>query len=247
MGRNDKQYVLTTMLYMNTARYLIASVAFATLLLAGGAQAKGAWEGFPPPPDSTVQIVADYIKMNGIPQSIKTFNSERRVDEVIRFYQRVWDEEGAGKPQLSEFKDEKIITKGGEEFIWTVQTKPKVGGGSTGFMSVIFFAQFDGKGPPPGEGVPKPAGSIVYNDMASDDGPKRARTIVLQNDYSVDYNARFYQSSYRFDGWVMAEGRITEDGRSASYIFRRGTSEASVIISDKVDKTGVLLNITSPK
>jgi len=213
------------------------------------ALAANAWEGFPPPPDSKVIVVSDYIVRNNLPQSIRSFTSQRRPDEVVEYYLNVWDAQGPGKPLLSQALDEKVVSKGSSDYFMTMQVKDGPNGGSRGFMSVIFFNDIKKDAPPPGAGIPVPDHTQVLSDLVSVDGPKKSRMVILRNNHSVDYNARFYQSSYRFEGWTQTQELSLKDGSSTAYTFRQGLVEASVTISDKADdtgQTGILVSILSP-
>ncbi|MBI4829023.1 MAG: hypothetical protein HY804_09485 [Nitrospinae bacterium] len=221
---------------------VIAAMAF----FAQPAAAQNPWEGFPEPPDSTVKTVADRIVHNGVPQSIRVFSSEADVESVVRFYLSVWAADGPAKPIESQIADYRVVTRVAGNYAMTVQAQPKPDGGSFGYLSVIMFDDMAAALPPPGHGLPAPDGSVTLSDIESDDGPKQGRTVMLRNSHSVDYNARYYISSLRFQGWKLVDQKAPmKKDKSRLLTFRRSAEEVNVVISDKVSQTTVLLNFVS--
>lgn len=221
------------------------------LALAGSpAFAASVWDDFPAPPESRVQIVSDYMMRNNLPQSIRKFTSSRSVDDVVAFYMKQWEATGISKPLLSQVDGQKVVSRGSKENFMTVQVSPDSKGGSSGYMSVIYLSKFNGDGPKPGEGITMPDSTVVMTDNRSDDGPKSSRLVVLQNGHSVDFNMRFFRSSFRFGGWMEAGNLTLKDRSSASMTFRRGVDEVNVVITNKAAEsgvTGVMLNYVTPK
>lgn len=221
-----------------------------SVLLTGFTFFKSAWDDFPPPPNSLVQEIAKDVVINGLPQSIKIYTSEISVKEVVNFYRSEWSSLGVGPPIVDAIDNKKIISLATEEgYFFTVMAEPRAGSGSIGNMSIAFLDRMKENGPKPGADFPMPEDSQVASDMVSHDFGKRARMILLRNSYSMDYNKRFYNSSFKFGGWTLTKDSSTprSKGRGITLEFKRGIEVATIVITDEISNTTVLANIVTPE
>jgi len=211
---------------------------------------KNAWDDFPPPPNSLVQKISKDTVINGLPQSIKIYTSEESVAQVVGFYRREWKNRGVGPPIVDAIENKKIVSLATNEgYFFTVMAEPRAGSGSIGHMSIAFLDQMKENAPKPGSGFPMPENSQVASDMVSRDFGKSSRLILLRNSRSMDYNNRFYNSSFKFDGWTLIRSSEIpkSKGSGITLEFKRGMEEASIVITDRIINTAVLANIVTPE
>ena len=165
---------------------------------------------------------------------------------MIRYYLSVWAADGPAKPIESQIANYRIVTRVAGTYAMTVQAQPGPQGGSFGYLSVIMFDDMAAEPSPPGYGLSAPDGSVTISDIESADGPKQGRTVMLRNPHTVDYNARYYISSMRFQGWKLVNQQTPmKEDKSRLLTFRRNAEEVNIVISDKVSQTTVLLNFVS--
>jgi hypothetical protein len=232
-------------------RFIIMLMAImASAPLTGFILFEDAWDDFPPPPDSLVQEIVKDSVVNGLPQSIKIYTSEKSVEQVVEFYRKEWQNTGVGPPIVDDVEKKKIVSLATEEgYFFTVMAEPRAGSGSIGHMSIAFLNRMKEDGPKLGADFPMPEDSQVASDMVSHDFGKRARMILLRNSHSMDYNKRFYNSSFKFDGWILTKDSRTpkSKGRGVVLEFKRGIEVASIVITDEIVNTTVLANIVTPE
>jgi len=205
------------------------------------------WPEFIYPAEATAQVVAQDMVFNGIPMRVLTFQSKLSSDQMVKFYQRRWKRHGAPEPALSKLGEWRIVGMMDGEYYKTAQVKAERDG-STGYLGISLGLKSIGKTKPVlGAGAPVPFGSVVRNDIYSVDLPKKARTVILTNRQSVDFNLNYYLRHYQGDGWgALMKKRVREPEHGAALVFRKGVEEASVAISEKNGQTVVFLNTVGP-
>lgn len=220
---------------------IIAAMAALWLTPAHAAQ-EMPWDAFPDPPGSTVQVVASAMIFNGTPMSVRIFNSRRTVDEVAAFYQRRWKRRNRPDPVVDTLGPWTIVgVQEGEHYL-TVQARPD-DDGSMGFLGVSLIEDRKKKRVP-GEGAFMLPGSKTHNDIVHLDPHKTARTVALSNDHSLADNAIYYLKAYDRTGWTLFSRKDTPHPGKV-LVFRKGTMEANVLLTQKFDKTFVFINTTS--
>lgn len=197
-----------------------------------------------PEPDAKVQWVAPYLLYNGVPMSVKRFDSERSPAEILAFYRRLWAGGTAG-PAAVEYPVapwQNIAVARGKCF-YTVQVQA-AGRGSTGLLSMT--EALDKPRIVDSEKVlPMMSGSKVVNDIEHRDDGKTARTLVLRNGFSAMSNADFYRRSLEDQGWrtVSSYQMTTSKGPGITLVMKRGLAEASLVITHKAGDTTILANL----
>lgn len=197
-----------------------------------------------PEPDARLEWVAPYMLYNGVPMSVKRFDSERSVNDILAFYRRAWAGGSAG-PAAVEYPvgPWKNIAVARGKCFYTVQVQAD-GRGSTGLLSVT-------------EAVDKPrivssekvlpmlSGSQVINDIEHRDGGKNARTLVVRNTFSAESNADFYRRTLEDQGWstLSSYQMTTGKGPGITLVMKRGLAEASLVITRSGRDTTILANL----
>jgi hypothetical protein len=198
---------------------------------------------FPTPP-AKVQWVAPYMVFNGVPMSIKRFDSEQRPSDVLAFYRRAWPAGPSGKAAVEEKADPwQVISAARGKCFFTVQVQAS-GSGSTGMLSVT-RAPDRSRVVSPDRVLPMMMGSTVVNDIEHHDDGKSARTIVLSNTFSAESNADFYRQTLGDQGWkpVSSYQMTTKKGPGITLVMKRGLAEANLVISRSGSHTTVLANM----
>ena len=88
-----------------------------------------------PPPNGEAQWVAQSMRMNGLPMTIKAFKTSARVDEVIYFYERWWRGKGKADYTRSTRGEWRTLGIKTDEHYITVQARSTLGG-SEGTIAV---------------------------------------------------------------------------------------------------------------
>jgi hypothetical protein len=198
-----------------------------------------------PEPKAAVQWVAPYMLYNGVPMSIRRFDSEQKPAEILAFYRQAW---GGGAPSTLPVENivepwQTIAVARGKCF-FTVQVQAAGPSGSTGLLSVTSTA----KGPrviAADKVLPMMTGSKVLNDIEHRDDGKTARTLLLSNSFSPESNADFYRRTLADQGWkpVSSYQMQTKRGPGITLTMKRGLAETSLVFSRSGSQTTVLANM----
>jgi hypothetical protein len=213
-------------------------------LLSGSAVAREGigCRSLPHPEDAKVLIVASNMVMNGVPMAVNELRWKESPEQLLRYYRSRW--EGLGQKvfeaPVGEWRT--LGTLDGECY-YTVQVKAAEGG-SYALLGAT-------RAPPnaarraPGSGFPLLSGSRVANDLEHRDGIKNARTLLLNNSFSIEVNASFYRNALAGQGWEMMLDKAvaTEKGPSRILVWRRGEEETSMTIGRGASGSIVVANI----
>lgn len=197
---------------------------------------------FPVTKKMKLQSVASEMDFNGIPMTIRRFDSEEDMERIFSFYRSEWAGKGQGGRSPTEYPlaEWKVIAILREPCFYTVQVKP-AGRGSEGLLGL--------SAPPPDrpqvkEEVPMLPGTRVVNDLAHNDAGKTARTLLLKNGFSADTNADFYLKNLSDQGWKVISNFTgsQRDTRANTMVLKQGVREVSVTTSQTGSESSVLLN-----
>jgi hypothetical protein len=195
-----------------------------------------AWTTVEPPPQASLEWVAQDMVFNGIGMRVQFFRSKLAPAEVLAYYRQQWTEGGRRNYVENNFGPWKMISHGAGEYLVTVQVRPAGNGNSEGYLS-----QRPLKTPPRlalGQGFVLPPGSEVVNDIQSRDGDRQGRTLLAFNSLAVDANAAFFRSSLEREGWsLVSEGRAKNGGRQL--VMRHASDELSLAMTAKGGRTAV--------
>lgn len=151
------------------------------------------------------ETVASGMAYNGTEQNISKIESNASRDEVIKAYVIKW------RSTHAEPLEAKVVRSGNWEIVskiigtclHTVQLD-KRSYSASGYVSSREI-DVDGRlaTAVPGKSVPKLYGSRVLSDIFHNDPGKKARTLMIANNFSVDANAEFYIRNFGGDGWKI--------------------------------------------
>ncbi|TCS37548.1 hypothetical protein EDC30_104352 [Paucimonas lemoignei] len=195
-------------------------------------------------PRARVQWVAQHMVYNGVPMSIKRFDSEQKPEAILAFYRQAW---GNGAPATApqEYMSgpwQTIAVVRGKCF-FTVQVQA-AGTGSTGLLSAT-QAPESARLVPDDKKLPMMSGSTVLNDIDHHDDGKAARTLLLSNGFSAEANADFYRQQLGGQGWkvISSYQMKTKKGPGITLVMKRGLAEASLVFTREGTQTMVLANL----
>lgn len=214
-------------------------------MLCGTAWA-GQWPQVSAPPRSAVQWVAENITQNGIPMQVKTFHSAAPLDAVVDFYRQEWtgNGEAAVENQLGEWI---VVGRREGDYYVTVQARAAGKNETEGFIAVNDLAALLKERADVDDTFPRMGGTAVVSNTLSHDHGRAAKTLILENGYSVDANASYYAGELKSAGWLLRTSfERPESGRSTHTLyFERATESCFITVADAGDgKTIIAVNLT---
>lgn len=199
-----------------------------------------------PEPNGRVQWVAPYMLYNGVPMSVKRFDSEQNPADILAFYRRVWASNSAGAPVENTAAAWQTISVMSGKCFFTVQVQAAGRTGSTGLLSAT-QAPDKTRVISSDKSLPMMAGSTILNDIEHRDEGKAARTLLLSNAFSAESNASFYRQSLADQGWrtVSSYQMTTKKGPGITLVMKRGLAEANLVITRNGQSTVILANMVN--
>lgn len=198
-----------------------------------------------PEPQAKLQWVAPYMIYNGVPMSVKRFDSEQRPADILAFYRRAWSGGPGGTAPVENTVGpwQTIAVVRGTCF-FTVQVQASGNSGSTGLLSAT-QAPDKVRVVDSGKALPMMSGSTIINDIEHRDDGKAARTLLLRNSFSAESNADFYRQALADQGWkaVSSYQMTTKKGPGITLVMKRGLEEANLVITRSGTNTMVLANM----
>lgn len=209
---------------------------FLLFFLAIATMPAAAWTTFDAPPSASLEWVAQDMVFNGVAMRIQFFRTKAAPTEVLAYYRQRWSEGGKRLYVENRLGPWQTISRASGDYFLTAQIRPGGGGGAEGYLS-----QRPLKVPPRsvlGQGFSLPAGSEVVNDIQSEDEGRRARTLLVFNELTVDANAVFFRGTLEREGWTLvSEGRGRNGARQL--VLRKGQDELSLALAARAGRTAV--------
>jgi len=200
---------------------------------------------FVEPSKAKIEWVAPYMVFNGVPMSVKRFDSEQSPAEILAFYRRAWAQPpGKQAPVENSIPPWQTIGVVQGKCFFTVQVQSANLSGSTGLLSAT---QADGKPRviSADKVLPMMTGSEIINDIEHRDAAKTARTLLLSNTFSPETNADFYRRMLTDKGWkVISSYQITTaKGPGITIIVKKQLAETNIVITREGSNTMILANL----
>jgi hypothetical protein len=195
---------------------------------------------FPPPPQAKIGRIGDDLVVNGIPMDIRQFATSKSLDEVVEFYKDLWEGDDKKLPEysLSEaLQPWIIVTHLEDDYVLTVQVASDGKRGSSGYLAVSPLIPDDQ--PKPGKGFPMMRGSKVINEVFSNDGGKKGRTLVFRNTKSLQSNSNFYRQHYEKQGWAVEMDSELFKGKTHSLRFRNSNKHVTLVMKNDGGATSI--------
>jgi hypothetical protein len=200
-------------------------------------------QGFDGPPKASMQWVSQETQAMGMQMQIRRFQSNTlSVEGVLAHYRKIWGDQSA-ETDMPPWK--MIGTKRGGRF-WNVQVQSSGRRSSWGYLSTSDLpAIAEGKKKlvlNQGQNFPKMAGSTVLNDFLQKDIGRKARTLLIENQFSVTSNTSFYREHYQNNGYAAVMDQA--NGRSSTHVLMLSKlkKEVTLTIQNSGGKTQVVVN-----
>lgn len=200
---------------------------------------------FPNPPDSTISDVTKSTSAFGMKMEIRRFESRLSKEKIIDFYNKHWLDTAA----ITLFAPWEMIGKAERKKFINVQVQNGFGG-SWGYLSISDLPtaiEKDRLKAPDGAGFPQMSGSQVLSEQHHNDSIKAGRTLVINNNFSVDANGKFYRNHYQSQGWELVADSKGSKLKGAAMTFAKGRQLLSLTINQIDSTTSVVANIETAK
>jgi hypothetical protein len=202
--------------------------------------AAASWPEPPLPPQTDTTDVAQHIVFNGLDMRAQVFRSQQSSADVVAFYRKAWGREMV----VNTMGNAQVIGRREGDYFITLQVSD-VGDGSKGNVGIIDVASAP-KDFVAGQGLPRPMGSKVFNDISYPDDPVPARTVAMRNGLSLQQNATWYRERLAGEGWKPAD---TERCGSDNCVLRydRGDSHMTLVMTRAdAGQSQVMINLQEP-
>ena len=206
------------------------------LAVATSTQADCDFDDFPVMPGMRTNAVMEDASYNNRPMSIRGFNVDAGIKQVVAHYHRVW------RKQYDDtvFGPWYQVTTLNNDCMMTVQVASDDDSSSYGRLII----SNPPKGNPRaslGADILAPSDAVVVTDLLTDDGPKRGRVSVLASADSVDEVTQFYLTEMQQRGWGL-DRQFSHSGNRV-LVFRKGLKENNVLLAPTDDgMTQILIN-----
>lgn len=209
----------------------------------------GQWPQVVAPPRSTVAWVADDLNQNGVPMQIQTFSSPSSLDELTGFYRQQWASDGqaAVESQLGEWH---VIGQRQGDYYVTVQARQIGKQASEGFIVVNDLKPLLAGRAEIDDVFPRMGGTVMISNTTTRDAGRSAKTLLLENTYTVNANASFYAGELKSSGWALRTSfDRPENGRDTHVLyFERAAEACAITVADAGDgRTIIAVNLSGAK
>ncbi len=192
-----------------------------------------------------VSAVAPHFSYNGARQNIAKFDSGEGREAVAGAYLKRWQAHPLAPLDARVVSHGRwlIVSKIIGDCLHTVQLD-KSAFKASGYVST---RHLDADQAPVvlGKNFPKLYGSNVISDMAHDDPGKKARTLMIANNFSIDANAEFYLRTVGGEGWqAVSDHHVPMQKRSVAsraLTFRKGTEQQVIVITESASGSNVVV------
>ncbi|MCG7983451.1 MAG: hypothetical protein JAY90_11985 [Candidatus Thiodiazotropha lotti] len=197
------------------------------------------------PPGANVIHVGDLIQ-NGLPLQIKQFTVKNSIIEVFAFYKQRWSDTRNYDENVPNYIEKQvgewhILSKMHKHYSVVVQAKTADSNITEGFISVSDLSQKT-EDSQLTLSFPKLIDSKLLSTTESTDSGRRATTLMIINNHSIEDNNRFYRSSMDEQGWSYKRGSIRDN--VAMLHFAKQTQQCEIAITQGDDgKTVIFVNV----
>lgn len=209
------------------------------------------------PVDASAQWVSANLTHNGMSMAVKRFVSPQSVDEVLKFYRQLWQDNNTTTVSQSATSKEvpgyvensvgqwRTIGRLERGYSIVLQVRPSSDHGVEGFLSGYHI---DGSQTKPRTKVrsiadiPVMSGSQTVSHTSVSNDPKSASTMIVTNQASVSSNYRFYQDVMPRNGWALSTG--SDRLPSSILMYAKAGAQAEISISQVRGESVVVINRT---
>ena len=199
----------------------------------------------PDPPESVITDVSESTSAYGVTMEIRRFESRLSKASVIDFYNDRWADTAA----ITLYGPWEMIGKVEQKKFVNVQVQDGFGG-SWGYLSISDLPRAitqDKLQAPSGVGFPRMSGSQVLSDQKHNDAIKDGRTLMINNNFSVNANGKFYRNYYQGQGWQLVADTKGSRLKGVAMTFSKGRQLLSLTINQINSNTSIVANMETAK
>ncbi len=181
-------------------------------------------------PGMQLQWIGKQMAINGLPMSMRAFNSSSSADQILDAYQGRWKTRGSAQTARSEFDGARSVGMEYRGHYYSVQAAD-ASGGSQGVLTVSLTpaeasADFSTR-------FPLPLGSNVEQKIEAIDNGRRMETLMVTSQQSVGSLTAYVNASMRRQGWVEQNFGNTQLGHRERVLnFQRGAELSQIVVID---------------
>lgn len=219
---------------------VLAALAVATLI--SPRYSHSATDSIPTPSWLERTAIADMMVINGLPSEVEYFTAERKVQDLIDFFRKRWDDTSTGGKGYREVDVGywHVISRLEGRHLLTVQAREKDAFSSEGYLAVADLQDIR-KSKRDQDAVPKMSGSEIVNESTSFDPGKKGRTLLILNDFSATTNSNYYKKYYRNRGWGQAMDQGSDSAKVL--VFSKNDQTAHLVINEAGGVTRIVMNL----
>lgn len=178
-------------------------------------------------PDMEVEWVGRQMVYNGVPMSIRNFKTSKSSDDVLRYYERIWQAKSTGRPIRSKHGEFETIGLKDREFYYTVQARDG-GHGSEG--TLVVTSALDRYAPNRDTEFPLVPGATVITKIDALDRGVRAETLILVSERPIQAVDAWFQDALAREGWLRQSFSEAEMGKQRVLHFQRASQVCQVTV-----------------
>lgn len=186
------------------------------------------------PPQGQAQWVARSMRMNGLPMTIKSFQTSLSTDEVLNFYEHWWTGKALAQYSRSRQGEWRMLGIHSDKYAITIEVRSTLGGAE----GTIAVSPKLGKVERVATTFPHPISAAVVNLQEYDDAGVEAEYISMASTRSVSAEAHDFVNLLERDGWQLIIDRRARVQADAYIIeAQKGASHAQLTFKSNAVKT----------
>jgi hypothetical protein len=212
--------------------------AFVLAAMLPSLAAASGWPEVALPDGTKAADVASHMIYNGTDMHGQVFTSAMNAGDVVKYYRGLWGKQSV----LTTVDGWQIVGHKEGDFFVTVQIRAE-GGGSRGDIGVTRIPK-EKVTVELGKGVPHPANTVVFNDIAYPDDPTPARTVAMTNSLSVQQNASFYRDQFIASGWKPSQVSPCATSAPACVMsYEKGDRKLTLMLNRNGARSDIVINM----
>lgn len=185
------------------------------------------------PPQGQAQWVARSMRMNGLPMTIKAFQTTMGTDEVLNFYEHWWAGKALAQYSRSKQGEWRILGIHSDKYAITIEVRKTLGGAE----GTIAVSPKLGKVERVATTFPHPVSATLLNLQEYDDDGIEAEYISMSSARSVSAEAHDFASLLEREGWQLIIDRRAQVETDAYIIeAQKGANHAQLTFKPNVVK-----------
>lgn len=230
--------------------FTIAALLLTTLLVPAQAErlirTTSALPDLADPPQGTAQWIARSMRMNGLPMTLKSFESRLSPDGVLIHYESQLRSSGSHETRRSTNSPWKVLTFQSHDHLITVHARA-VSGGSEG--TILVSPALDHARLRLHSDFPRPPSARIVNLQQYDDAGVQSEHISFASDRTPFVEAQAFSQLLTRDGWTLIDTRPTYSAHRGFVLEAQRDAEQAllVVIPDAARPSGTAVVVTWKK